>query len=362
MSSIQIDILELTTSHYQNLLQNFVHDIYHHSGYILAESIRVDAKAEVISISDGAKQFLLPYFLRKCPEDLCFSTPNRELYDVVSPYGYPGILMSCEAQNEPTFLQRSLELLIKTFQARDICSAFIRLHPILNADVQKKLGDVMVHPGGMTVSINLSLPEQEQWHQMQSSRRTKVNRCRRRGFHSAIVPFSQDYIPIFMDIYRDTMDRLNAKQSYYFDRVYYESLVNLSPHVFICLIENESQPICGGIFTECGGIVQYHLGGTKTEFLPLSPSNLMFDEVRLWAKARGNTIFHLGGGLGSQKDSLFDFKASFSKQRHYFSTVRLITNAENYQNLVIAKAMQMGISTERLLDTRFFPAYRALEV
>jgi hypothetical protein len=356
---MKIDILDLTTSHYQNLLQNFVHDIYHHSGYILAESSRVNAKAEAIFISNGSKQFLLPYSLRKCPEDLCLFTSNKTLYDVVSPYGYPGILLSFEAQNEPGFLRHSLDLLMKIFQSRDICSAFIRLHPILNADVQKNLGDLMLHPDGMTISIDLSLPEQEQWYQIQSSRRTKVNRCRRHGFHSAIVPFSQDYIPIFMDIYRDTMDRLNAKQSYYFDRVYYESLVNLLPHVFICLIENESQPICGGIFTECGGIVQYHLGGTKTEFLPLSPSNLMFDEVRLWATARGNTVFHLGGGLGSQKDSLFDFKASFSKQRHHFCTLRLITNSEYYQNLVNARAIQINVKTEQLLDTSFFPAYRA---
>jgi hypothetical protein len=359
---MQIDIFDLNTSHYQNLLQDFVCDIYHHSGYILAEASRVNAKAEAIYISDGSKHFLLPYLLRKCSNHLCESISDRFLYDTVSPYGYPGILLSQEAQNNPSFLDGSFDLLAKTFQSRDICSAFIRLHPILNANIQKNLGDVTVHPGGMTVSIDLNLSEQEQWRQMQSSRRTKVNRCRRRGFCSTILPFSQEHISVFMDIYRDTMDRLNAKDSYYFDQAYYESLIDLSPHVFLCLIEDDSQPICGGIFTECGGIIQYHLGGTKTDFLPLSPSNLMFDEVRLWAKVRGNKIFHLGGGLGSQEDSLFDFKASFSKQRHHFCTLRLITNSEHYDNLVKTRARQINVSPAHLLDTNFFPAYRALEL
>jgi Acetyltransferase (GNAT) domain len=358
---MQIDTFDLSTPHYQSLLQEFVHDIYHHSGYVLAEASRANAQANAISISDGSKHFLLPYLLRKCPKNLCESISDRLLYDVASPYGYPGILLNREAQNEPSFLQNSLDLLTKTFQSQNICSAFIRLHPILNTDIQKNLTDVTVYPGGMTVSIDLSLSEQEQWHQMQSSRRTKVNRCRRRGFYSTILPFLQEHISVFMDIYRDTMDRLNAKHDYYFDQAYYESLICLSPHVFICLIENGNQSICGGIFTECDGIIQYHLGGTKTEFLPVSPSNLMFDEVRLWAKARGNTVFHLGGGLGSQQDSLFDFKASFSKQRHHFCTVRLITDPQNYQNLVKARARQMEISPDRLLDTTFFPAYRALE-
>lgn len=359
---MQIDIFDLSTPHYQSLLQDFDSDIYHHPGYILAEAHRVDAQANAIYISDGSKHFLLPYLLRKCPEHLCESISSRLLYDAASPYGYPGILLNYKAQSEPSFVQNSLDLLAKTFQSQNICSAFIRLHPILNADVQKNLGNLTVYPGGMTVSIDLGLSEQEQRHQVQSSRRTKVNRCRRRGFCSTISPFSQAHISVFMDIYRDTMDRLNAKHSYYFDQAYYESLICLSPHVFMCLIENESQPICGGIFTECGSIVQYHLGGTKTEFLPVSPSNLMFDEVRLWAKARGNTVFHLGGGLGSQQDSLFDFKASFSKQRHQFCTVRLITDPENYQNLVKARARQMDISPDRLLDTTFFPAYRASEI
>jgi thiamine pyrophosphokinase len=88
----------------------------------------------------------------------------------------------------------------------------------------------------------------------------------------------------------------------------------------------------------------------------------MIDEMRLWSKQRGNRIFHLGGGLGSRQDSLFDFKASFSKQRHPFYTLRLITDSQNYRNLIKARAMEMNINPEELIQTSYFPAYRASAV
>lgn len=355
---METSIVAVDSPVFQNILDHLTHDVYHLPSYILTEADRLKAQAAAIFISDGSKQFLLPYLLWQCPEELCVSLQDRVQYDVVSPYGYPGILLNEAAQNDPNFLDASLQLLSSTFQSQKICSAFIRLHPILNNTLQSILGESKVSAGGMTVSIDLTLSEQEQWQQMQSSRRTKINRCRRQGFGTTISPFLVEHISAFMDIYQDTMDRLNAKEIYYFDRAYYESLVRLSPHVFVCFIERENNPICAGIFTECCGIVQYHLGCTKTDFLPLSPSNQMFDEVRLWAKARCNRIFHLGGGLGSQQDSLFDFKASFSKQRHHFCTLRLITDSKCYQALIQARAKQMNVNPDELVNSAFFPAYR----
>jgi Acetyltransferase (GNAT) domain len=359
---MQTKIFDLNTPHYQNLLQDFVHDIYHHSGYVLAEANRVSAKAEAISISDGSKSFLLPYLLRQCPENICKPVLDKPIYDVVSPYGYPGILLNDNAQIDPSFLPQAIEALITAFQSHQICSAFIRLHPILNAEIQKTLINSGVVANGTTVSIDLTLSDDEQRRQIKPSRRTRINQCRRRGFRATLSPFSEVHITVFMHVYQDTMNRLNASKSYYFDRAYYESLVQLVPHIFICLIEFEGMPICGGLFTECCGIVQYHLSGTKKEFLNLTPNTLMLEEVRQWATARDNKVFHLGGGLGSQRDSLFEFKASFSNQYHDFSTLRLVTDANIYKNLVNMRAKQLNVDSDILLNANFFPAYRTQQI
>jgi lipid II:glycine glycyltransferase (peptidoglycan interpeptide bridge formation enzyme) len=101
------------------------------------------------------------------------------------------------------------------------------------------------------------------------------------------------------------------------------------------------------------------LGGTKTKFLKLSPTNLETDYTRRWAKERGNEFLHLGGGVGGSKDSLYNFKAGFSKQRHTFLTMRLVIDEKKYIELVKLRAKYLNIEVEKLLKTDFFPAYRS---
>jgi Acetyltransferase (GNAT) domain len=359
---MKIEILKIESPEFKKAVQNFNHDIYHLPLYILTEARRIEAQAAAIMISEGSKQFLLPYLIRRCPEDMLLDLNQRDfsesIYDAVSPYGYPGILLNDEAQADSAFVLQSIEMLVTTFKACKICSAFIRLHPILNAEIQQIIGGAELVKNGTTVFIDLTLSNDAQRLQIKSSRRTRINQCRKRNFFAKILPFSQEHISIFMDIYKDTMDRLSAGHSYYFDRSYYESLAQLLPHIFICIIEFEQNPVCAGLFTECCGIVQYHLSGTKNEFLHLTPNTLMIDEIRRWATQRGDRIFHLGGGLGGQQDSLFEFKASFSKQTHDFYTLRLIADVEAYNNFTGIRSRQFNVDPKMLLSSDFFPAYR----
>ena len=54
-------------------------------------------------------------------------------------------------------------------------------------------------------------------------------------------------------------------------------------------------------------------------------------------KARGNRVMHLGGGLGGAHDSLFDFKAGFSKDRQPFRTWRVVVDPVRYAELSQAR-------------------------
>jgi hypothetical protein len=70
-------------------------------------------------------------------------------------------------------------------------------------------------------------------------------------------------------------------------------------------------------------------------------------------------IFLLGGGVGGAIDSLFAFKAGFSHRRHPYRTLRLVADQDRYDALIQERARRVGSSTEELLSTGFFPAYRA---
>ena len=96
--------------------------------------------------------------------------------------------------------------------------------------------------------------------------------------------------------------------------------------------------------------VQFHLSGTRNDYLRLKPSKLFLDEMRIEATNRNFKYFNLGGGFGSQEDSLFEFKSSFSKDHRTFKVWKHIVNQDIYDELC------KNIKPE---NTSYFPLYRA---
>jgi lipid II:glycine glycyltransferase (peptidoglycan interpeptide bridge formation enzyme) len=162
-----------------------------------------------------------------------------------------------------------------------------------------------------------------------------------------------------MEIYRETMDRVQAKESYYFGRDYFARLAEMPGHVHCGVVESEGRPAAACIFFECGGIVQAHLGGTRSEFLNKSPFHLLLYSAAEWARARGNRYLHMGGGVGGSNDRLLQFKRGFSPLRFPFSTLRLVTDEGKYRALTTRRARAAAVSVEEVSCGDFFPAYRA---
>ncbi len=354
---MKIRVINLSDSLWLETLEKLRHDIYHLPEYLYLESVRYNAVAEAILIAEDDKIFFLPYLLRRCDDIFDQSLTTQEVFDVVSPYGYPGILLSDKAASTKEFLDLAINQLISTLRAKKVCSAFFRLHPILNSGFNDFLSPDICNVNGETVSVNLKLSEAEIWSQTRREYRTSINKLKRSGMIARMVPF-QEYISEFISVYHETMDRVGAGRSYYFDDQYFSHFSKLGEKVHLCIVELEDKITCSGIFTECCGIIQYHLGGTRNEFFKQAPSKLMFDYIRFWAKERGNEVLHLGGGVGGGKDSLYHFKAGFSKQTHTFLTLRLIIDEEKYRHLLELRAKSLNTEVEELLSTNFFPAYR----
>lgn len=355
---MNVKVIELANNFWLQSLQELRHDIYHLPEYVYLESQRTNTIPKAIVIADGEKIFFVPYLLRRCNDLFDGNLETPEVFDVVSPYGYPGLLLSEAAASTPEFLTSAIEQLKSVLSANNVCSAFFRLHPILNDGLSKVLAPDVCKVNGETVSVNLELSNAEIWHQTRNDHRTKINWCKRAGMAAKMVPV-QEYIDDFLEIYKETMNRVGANSSYYFDYEYFLNLSKLGDRLHLCIVEWEEHITCAGLFTECCGIVQFHLSGTRNKFLKQAPSKLMLDYVRFWAKERGNKVFHLGGGVGSTKDSLYEFKAGFSKQRHAFLMLRLITDEEKYRYLIELRAKSLNMQFEELVKLNFFPAYRS---
>lgn len=361
--NMSLKIIDPESSDWPDLLHTIRHDVYHLPGYIQLEAQRLQAIPEAILITEGDHQFFMPYLLRSC-RDLADGGSDSDpgtanLFDAMSPYGYPGFLLSESAAKDTTgFRERALVMLKQACHDRGICSLFLRLHPILNQDIQGVWDTDMYIEHGETVSIDLTLSLEKIWAHTRKGHQSSINRCKRLGFTARMVDYTE-YLDTFLDIYEETMNRAHAQAEYYFDRSYFEQLATLGEGVHLCIVELDQQIVATSILFESGGIVQAHLGGTRTEFMGQSPFMELLDYVRLWAKERGNEYFHIGGGIGGKKDNLYTFKSGFSRQRHKFHTIRLVTDQANYAHLVQQRATVLNTQAETLIESGFFPAYRA---
>jgi hypothetical protein len=356
---MNVQIIDLQNTLWLKTLEKLRHDVYDLPEYAALESSRTNTTPEAVVIVDGDKIFFAPYLLRRCDDILPPESKSEAIFDAVSPYGYPGLLLSEAAANTPGFPDFAMNELTGALKSKSVCSAFFRLHPILNC----KFNEIF-HPGtftvsGETVSVNLKLSEAELWAHTRRGHQSTINKCKRLGFAARMVPWEQ-YMNEFKKIYEETMTRVESSQSYYYKPDYFAQLFfNLGEAIHLCIVEWEEQVVAACVFFECCGIVQAHLGGTKTKFLHDSPFNLLLDYVRYWAKERGNEFLHLGGGVGGSKDRLYTFKAGFSRQRHNFLTGRLIADQEKYNYLVGVRAKFLNIHPEELFKSNFFPAYRS---
>jgi Acetyltransferase (GNAT) domain len=329
---------------WQEALTAVRHDVYHLPSYVVMEASDAGGEAVAYCYEDGDRVFLLPLVIRPIP--------GTDLWDASSPYGYPGPTSNADLDDEG-FWKAATDSLVEVLASRSLVTCFVRLHPLLPVDLAalSSAGTLVQH--GHTVSIDLTGSEEEMWSQVRPNHRRQINRARRDG---AVVTFDRwDRLATFIELYHETMRRVGASSYYFFELAYFERLrAALGDRVHLITVEFDEAVAAGGIFFECAGIFQYHLGATRAAYLGRQPTKLMFDEVRRWAKARGGAALHLGGGVGGEGNPLFHFKAGFSRDWRPFHTWRVVADEDAYRSLVLSSA-----GDREKADTRqYFPAYR----
>ena len=319
---------------------------YHH----LSEQ-RGEGHAQLYVYCEDGFTIALPLLLR--PVDP--AEPDG-WHDATSVYGYGGPVASHDTL--PAGVAGNFQsALAAELTRRRVIAVFSRLHPLIaQEELLAGLGECPAN--GDTISIDLTLPDEAQRAHYNKSCRTSVRKLRESGF-TGFHDREKRYLPEFVSVYLETMRRAGAQSSYYFDEAYFNLLtreLDDVSHLFVVLKDGEvaAATIC----TICDGIVQDHLGGTRDAFLKFSPDRLIVDTERLWAAEMGARVFHLGGGVGAQQDSVFRYKSGFSDRRHTFRTWRWIIRAEVYEELSAISARRNEADGLRAISAGFFPAYR----
>jgi hypothetical protein len=340
---MRIDFLSPSDPRWIEALGALRHDTYDLPEYVAACGRHEKSTPTAFYANEDAQYALIPLLERPVPPSL--GAPLAWT-DCTSPNGYSSALFT----DQPEWSCRAMAAFVETCAERSIISVFVRLHPLLAcAAGLASAGSVVRH--GETVMVDLTLSDEALLREKRCDHKAGIRRLRTQRFTVVVDEWSW-YAP-FIEIYQETMRRVGADPHYLFSNDYFQDLrrgLGSHLHLFSVLAPDDSLA-AAGLFMEAQGIVEYHLSGTAKDYRKLAPTKLMLDVAIQWAKARGNRVLHLGGGVGSSNDALFQFKAGFSTLRSSFQTWRLICDDARYLKLT-EDAGVFGASADG-----FFPAY-----
>lgn len=332
-------------------LHSVAHDFYHLPAYVRVAASHEGGEAVAFWAGDGENQLLLPLLVEPVPASL--GAPVDWL-DAHSPYGYgcPLFTPGCNRAAAGGLLDAFRELA----RERGMVSAFVRLHPLLSCPLEAFVahGDVVLQ--GKTVYMDLGLCREELWRQTRSDHRCGIRKLEKSGYRVVMDDWTR--YREFTNTYFNTMCRLVARPFYFFSGDYFEGIHDaLGDNLHLCVVlAPNGEVAAGGLFSAINGIVQYHVAGSSEKFQAIPATKLMLDFVRWWAKGCGFRFFHLGGGVGGEEDSLFQFKAGFSRLLAEFYTYRVVLDHQKYEHLMSCRRSNDRLGVHR---GDFFPQYRA---
>jgi len=287
----------------------------------------------------------MPFLKRKIPDS--------SFYDLSSVYGFVGPI------SNKNFEELTVEFLSDFKSALDcflkeekIITIFCRLHPFINQNsLLQKFGGV--HDNGKVIVMDLAIPltvQRAKYAKVYS----KIRQLKRCGFHLKEGNSIED-IKNFLSIYNENMSRLHADTTYIFTEQYLITLLTSKEYdAKLYFINNENgYPVCGTIIVFTNQLIQGHLIATREEFRSVSPAKLLVDEISLIGREKGMRYYNLGGGLGYQEDSLYQWKLKFSNLTLQHKTWRYIADSDAYNSVM----EHNDIDIQSNID--FFPLYRS---
>lgn len=321
-----------------NHLGNF--DFYHTFDYH-AISKSEGEEPVLLTFRDGDQCIVLPLLIRRIPDS--------DYRDATSVYGYAGpICKEAPSKEDIHAFQKGIN---QYFDQNKIISVFSRLNPFIDHQQELIAGLGSLTELGKLVNINLQHSLEEQRSQYRRDTRSRVNKLRRTA--SVRRAETPEDIAVFIEIYIETMKKLEADEYYFFDEAYFYSFLDCDGFKTEILLaqDNETGAVtAGSMFVMTNDIVQYHLSGTKPEHMRNAPMRLLLDEMRVKATEGGFKHFNLGGGYQCQEDALYNFKASFSEEFRLWYIWKYIVNKDVYKALVKKSANA---------EDGYFPAYRS---
>jgi lipid II:glycine glycyltransferase (peptidoglycan interpeptide bridge formation enzyme) len=258
-------------------------------------------------------------------------------------------------------IQEAWSTTVDWLRQRGAISLLLRHSPLL-PQATRLPGQRWIVNGHPTIILELT-DNESAWAEMEGRCRTSIRKAIKHGYTAEIRPAASVDLASdgeFRRLYEQTMQRRAAAPQYFFASDYYEQLLDgLGSFLLIGEVRNQAGSVVSStLLMRHAGRLHYHLAGSKLEDARMGSNNLMLWTATQFAVAEGLRQFHLGGGVGV-RDDLFKFKRSFGGRELEYGVSGLILDSDLYRVHTQNRAKACRLTTEDLLASNFFPAYRA---
>lgn len=290
-----------------------------HPDYLIADATRDPSARPVFFVHrDGKDSFYHPFLMRP--------VPGTDFSDIESAYGYGGPLSTSD---DPAFLERAHQEYLAWCRHENVLVEFVRFHPLLE-NWRWYRGEIS--DNRQTVWIDLR--HSDLLASFDKQLRYDIRATAKLGLTTRIFQGDlTDGIKHFIDMYHNTMSRLNAVPFYFFSDEYFNNIASI-PGVFLVLTFDSNKPMAGALFLSSGSTVEYHLSASEQTNTSNGATKLLIHDACHYAKCNGYSKLHLGGGTKpGENNKLFFFKSRFSRNRATFFVGKIIHNMAAYNEL-----------------------------
>lgn len=329
------------------------YDVYYLSAYTKAFQNHGDGEPILFYFNDTNIKAINVVMKKDISLDPKFmgKIPSETYFDISTPYGYGGFLI------EGAFTEESITKLNNFYsnycKKEGIVSEFVRFHPVI--ENRHGLESIYnIQDLGKTITVNLESTNQI-WTTLIGKNRNVIRKAQKANVE---VHWGKEpkLIDKFIELYNATMNRDQAKDYYYFGHKFYQSILNdLKYNSMLFYATFNGEIIAMSMIMFANKQMHYHLSASNKEYQYLAPTNLLLFEAACWGAENEYETFHLGGGLGSEEDSLYKFKKAFNKEsKTIFSIGKKIFDDNKYKYLKDIR----NIEGNKTASSTFFPLYR----
>ena len=330
---------------------NTASDIYFDEHYGKLYEKADKGQAEIYCYKSQYGEVVHQFIKRVIPQNLL---PKQELlYDIVTPYGYGGpLITACQDGSKEALVQDFYNAFAEYCKDENIVAEFVRFHPI----AQNALDfEAVYHPiwDRNTLGTGLKSFEDPVQSEFSKSCRKRIRQAINKGITCRITE-RPDNLDDFKKVYYSTMERNEASEYYFFDDEYFDNCLKyFADNILLIEVLFEEKVIAAGMYFLYNKTIHIHLSGTLTEYLSLSPAYVLRYALTCWGKEHGYEMIHHGGGrTNAPDDSLFLFKKQFASNTNFdFYVGRKVWMPEKYIDICRFNDIDP--------EDKYFPAYRA---